>query len=101
MIEYRTQYIYRRTRSEAERDTQIALCTCPWCHLVWEHTENPGRASYDLQRTRERFGGSHDIWTCSSCGERSVAHVLPEKGRVKWTREDDIRHGRTPPPKSR
>lgn len=86
---------------ERARLIQIRLCTCPNCHTVWAHQENPGRASYDLQRTKEKFGNSHDIWTCSECGERSVAHVLPEKGRVAWTIDDDIRHGLVPKQKGR
>ena len=87
MIEYRTQYIYRRTRSEAERDTQIALCTCPWCHTVWQHVENPGRAHFDLLRTREEWGKPRDVWDCPACGKQSKANCLREK-REKFTRVD-------------
>jgi len=87
------EIVYYRRGPNISRDRLIqqALCTCPWCNLVWEHMENPGRATYDLQRTRERLGGSHDIWHCPGCGGRSTANVLSEK-RVRWTREDDLRH---------
>ena len=72
---------------ERDRLIQIALCTCPWCHVVWQHTENPGRASYDLQRTREAWGGPRDVWDCPACGGQSNANVLREK-REKFTRTD-------------
>ena len=79
--------VYVRVGPKVHQDrlVQQALCTCPWCHLVWEHKENPGQPTFDLQKTREQFGNPNDIWTCPSCNGKSTADILREK-RVKFTR---------------
>ena len=82
------EYVYVRTRAQKTRDIQIALCTCPWCHVVWAHVETPGQPTFDLQKTRQQFGGHHDIWTCPSCLQDSRADILRERReRVQKTQE--------------
>jgi len=95
-------YQYIGPNISRARRVQIALCTCPWCHTVWPHVENRGRDTYDLQRTKAQYGDPYEILRCDQCGEKSVAQVLPEKGRLKWTKEDYECHTVIhTPPKSR
>ena len=83
------QIVYVNNGPNISRDRLIqqALCTCPWCNTVWQHVENPGRSSYDLQRTREQLGNPRDVWDCPACGGKSNANALREK-REKFTRLD-------------
>ena len=70
--------MYYHANIHKHRLIQQALCTCPWCHLVWEHHETPGQPTFDLQKTREILGGPYDVWTCPECRQDSKADSLRE-----------------------
>ena len=79
--------VYVRVGPNIHKDRLIqqALCTCPWCHLVWEHHETPGQPTFDLRETRELIGRRGDIWNCPECHQQSTVDSLREK-RVRFTR---------------
>lgn len=87
--------VYYRVGPNIHKDRLIQqrICTCPWCNLVWEHKENPGQPTFDLQKTRELFGNPRDVWTCPGCGEKSTADILREK-RVKYERVQSAERSR-------
>ena len=80
--------VYVGPNIHKHRLIQQALCTCPWCHVVWAHYETPGQPTFDLQKTRELLGKPTDIWTCPTCHEDSKADSLREhRVRVQKVQE--------------
>ena len=80
--------VYIGPNIHKHRLIQQALCTCPWCHVVWAHVETPGQPTFDLQQTRAQLGNPNQSWTCPSCGEWSKADILREhRERVQKTLE--------------